>query len=170
MALIHEELHKEREPDILNFSAYLHELTHSLFQTYRLGNADISLNMDMEDNILFDMDIAVPLGMIVNELISNSLKYAFPGRDKGTIRIKLFSEQAGDKLSNGKREFIEKGTRYTLIISDDGVGISETVDLENPDTLGLQLVNILVDQLDGKIELKRDKGTEFKIRFNVQKS
>jgi two-component sensor histidine kinase len=66
-----------------------------------------------------------------------------------------------------KKNLLEKGTRYTLIISDDGIGIPEKIDLESSGTLGLQLVNILVDQLDGEIELKRNKGTEFNIRINV---
>ena len=77
MALIHEELYKGGGFDTLNFSSYIEELADNLFQTYRLGNTDISLNMDLEENIFFDMDIAVPLGMIVNELVSNSLKHAF---------------------------------------------------------------------------------------------
>ena len=89
MALIHEELYKGGGIDTLDFSSYIEELAKNLFLTYRLGNTDISLNMDLEENIFFDMDTAVPLGMIVNELVSNSLKHAFIGRDKGEIQIKL---------------------------------------------------------------------------------
>lgn len=114
------------------------------------------------------MDIAIPLGMIVNELISNSFKYAFPDRDRGTIQIKLQNEYAGDELGKQKGEFIEKGTTYSLIASDNGVGIPETVDLEYPDTLVLQLVSILVHQLNGKIVLKRDKCTGFIISFSTE--
>ena len=77
MALIHEELYKGEGTDTLDFSSYLEELAENLFQTYSLGNTDISLNMDLEENIFFDMDTAVPLGIIVNELVSNSLKHAF---------------------------------------------------------------------------------------------
>ena len=168
IALIHEELHEGGEENTLYFSPYLEKLVENLFQTYRLGNVDISLNMDLEENIFFDMDIAVPLGIIVNELISNSLKHAFPGRDKGKIQIKLFKEEkAGNELINGEEELIGKGAGYTLIVSDDGVGIPDKIGLENSNTLGLQLVNILVDQLDGEMELKRDRGTEFNIRINV---
>ncbi len=94
MALIHEELYKGGGFDTLDFSPYIEELAHNLFLTYRLGNIDISLNMDLEENLFFDMDTAVPLGMIVNELISNSLKHAFIGRDKGEIRIKLHKGRA----------------------------------------------------------------------------
>ncbi|MHC1757853.1 MAG: PAS domain S-box protein [Methanosarcina sp.] len=174
IALIHEELHEGGRNDALNFSLYLQRLAESLFQTYRLGNPDISLRLDLEENVLFDMDIAVPLGMIVNELITNSLKYAFPGRDKGTIQIKLFSQKTGNEPNN-KEELTKaglagKGAEYTLIVSDNGIGVPGKIDFANPDTLGLQLVAVLVDQLDGEIELKRDIGTEFKIRINVQQS
>ncbi|HET8687519.1 MAG TPA: PAS domain S-box protein, partial [Methanosarcina sp.] len=86
MALIHEELYRGEELDKLNFSLYIKELANTLFLTYRLGNTDVSLNMDLEENILLDMDTAVPLGIIVNELVSNSLKYALLGRDKGEIQ------------------------------------------------------------------------------------
>jgi two-component sensor histidine kinase len=81
MALIHEELYKGGVFETLNFSPYIQELADTLFQTYRLGNTDISLNMDLEEKILFDMDTAIPLGIIINELVSNSLKHAFIDRD-----------------------------------------------------------------------------------------
>ncbi len=168
IALIHEELHEEEGTnDTLNFSLYLQRLVESLFQTYKFGNTDISLNLDLEENVLFDMDTAVPLGIIVNELVSNSLKYAFPNRETGEIQIKLFSKDARNELDI-KGKVFEKGKKYTLIVSDNGVGIPENIDLEDSDTLGLQLVNILVDQLDGEIELKKDKGTEFIISFSAE--
>ena len=169
IALIHEELHEGGGENTLSFSPYLEKLVENLFQTYSLGNAFISLKTDLEKNIFFDMDTAVPLGIIVNELVSNSLKHAFPGRDKGEILIKLFKEKKAEcsKSDEGAGNNAEKATGYTLIVSDNGAGIPEEIDLENSDTLGLQLVNILVAQLDGEIELKRNKGTEFIIRLDV---
>ena len=167
IALIHEELHEGEGTDTLNFSLYLHRLIRNLFQTYSLGNDNINLNTDLRENIFFNMDIAVPLGIVVNELVSNSLKYAFPDRKAGEIRIKLFSEETGNEPNN-KEELTGKGIRYTLVVSDNGVGIPEEIDLENPDTLGLQLVSILVDQLDGEIRLKRCQGTEFTICFSTK--
>jgi len=163
IALIHEELHEGRGKDTLNFSPYLKRLIMNLFQTYRLGNIDISLDMDLEEDTFFDMDIAVPLGMIVNELVSNSLKYAFSGRDKGEIRIKL---QRDEKDENGEfissreesKSEVYKSSSYTLTISDNGVGIPENIDIEDLESLGLQLVTTLVDQLDGELELKRNNG------------
>jgi len=86
MALIHEELHRGERFDKLNFSEYIEKLADNLVLTCRLGNTDISLNKDLEEDLFLDMDTAIPLGTIINELISNSFKYAFPGRDKGEIK------------------------------------------------------------------------------------
>jgi two-component sensor histidine kinase len=122
-----------------------------------LSSKNILLNMDLEKNVLINMDTAVPLGIIVNELVSNSLKHAFTGRDKGEIRIIFHKEE---------RES-EKSAFFTLTVSDDGVGIPENIDIEELDSLGLQLVVSLVDQLDGELEMKRDNGTEFTVRFAV---
>ena len=157
MALIHEELYKEEGTDTLNFSYYLKTLAENLFQTYRVSSNNIHLSMDLEENVLFNMDIAVPLGIIVNELVSNSLKHAFIGRDKGEIQIKLHREEGEDY----------KSASFILTISDDGVGIPENLDIENLESLGMQLVISLVDQLDGEFELKGNNGTEFTMRFTV---
>jgi two-component sensor histidine kinase len=113
--------------------------------------------MDLEENSFFNMDAAVPLGIIVNELISNSLKHAFPEKE-GEIRIQLRREE---KKNEANRSF------FSLIISDNGIGIPEDVELASFESLGLKLVNTLVDQLDGKIDLIRTQGTEFRITFNV---
>jgi PAS domain S-box-containing protein len=162
MALIHEELYKSEGLDTLNFSPYIEELAENLFKTYNLGNAKVSLNLDLEENIFFDMDIAVPLGIIINELVSNSLKHAFSGRDEGKIQIKLNREEKGECKNEGCRS-----NSFILAVSDDGIGLPENLDIEDIDSLGLQLVTSLVDQLDGELELKRNKGTEFTIRFTV---
>jgi PAS domain S-box-containing protein len=179
IALIHEELHEGGGNNALYFSPYLEKLVENLFQTYSLGNASISLYTDLEEDIFFDMDTAVPLGIIVNELVSNSLKHAFKGRSEGEIQIKLFKEGSGgeEKTESGMEKNKKRpagkdtgtaDTGYVLVVSDDGAGIPETINLENSDSLGLQLVNILVDQLEGEIELKRDNGTEFMIKINVR--
>jgi PAS domain S-box-containing protein len=170
IALIHEELHKGKANDTLNFSPYLRKLVKNLFQTYRLGDANVSLNIEIEENILFNMDTAVTLGLIVNELVSNSLKYAFPERNGGEVRIKLYREKIGeckDEKTGSKKEDL-KNTSFVLEVSDDGIGIPESLDLENLDSLGIQLIITLVDQLDGKLQLKRDYGTEFVISFTVE--
>ena len=169
MALIHEELYRGESFETLNLSPYIKELAKNLFQTYSLGNTDISLNMDLEENLFFDMDTAVPLGIIVNELVSNSLKHAFQGRDKGEIRIKLSREKTGKRINSieeSKNDDFES-TSFTLTVSDNGVGIPENLDIEDLDSLGFQLVASLVDQLDGEFELKRNNGTEFTMRFTI---
>ncbi|HWQ49592.1 MAG TPA: PocR ligand-binding domain-containing protein [Methanosarcina sp.] len=160
MTLIHEELYKGEDTDTLNFSEYLEKLAENLFQIYRISDKNIHLTVDMEENALFDMDTAVPLGIIVNELVSNSLKHAFYGRDKGEIRIKLRRDE------KCKRED-SKSTSFILTVSDNGVGIPENLIIEDLDSLGIQLVTTLVDQLDGELELKKGNGTEFAIRFTV---
>jgi len=160
MALIHEELHEGSGGDTVYFASYLGKLVENIFLTYRLGNADISLNMDLEENFFFDIDTAIPLGMIVNELTSNSLKHAFPGRDDGKIEIKLRRE--------GNKNNCCKSTGFILGVSDNGVGIPENLEIEETESLGFQLVASLIDQLDGELELKRNKGTEFTMRFTVK--
>ena len=152
----------------MNFSPYLEKLVENLLQTYRLGNVDISLNLDLEENVSFDMDTAVPLGMVVNELVSNSFKHAFKGRDTGEIRIKLYREENSECINglNNNKEAC-KSTDFVLVASDNGVGIPESLDIEDLESLGLQLVVSLVDQLDGELELKRENGTEFIIKFTV---
>ena len=169
MALIHEELYKGEGLDTLNFSSYVKELAKNLFQTYRLGNTSTSLNTNLEENIFLDMDTAVPLGIIVNELVSNSLKHAFTGRDNGRIQIRLCREKSQkyeDNRAEGNNEDTQSAD-ISLTVSDNGIGMPEGTDLENPDSLGIQLVTTLVDQLEGELELKRDNGTEFTIRFTV---
>ncbi|MDY9927178.1 PocR ligand-binding domain-containing protein [Methanosarcina sp.] len=162
MALIHEELYKGEGTDTLNFSTYIRELAENLFHTYCLNSKNIRLCMDMEENALLNMDTAVPLGIIVNELVSNSFKHAFPDRDRGEIGIKLLREK------NGKyKEEDDKSTNFVMAVSDNGVGIPKNLDIEDLDSLGIQLVITLVEQLDGELELKRDNGTEFIIKFKV---
>jgi PAS domain S-box-containing protein len=157
MALIHEELHKGEGFESLNFSSYIEDLADNLLLTYKLGNKNINLKTDLDQNVFLDMDNAVPLGIIVNELVSNSFKYAFPEKNDGEIKIKLRRKESNNNS-------------FILMVSDNGVGIPENIDIEDLDSLGLQLVSTLVDQLNGELELKRNNGTEFTIRFTIPKS
>ena len=118
--------------------------------------------MNIDENIFFDMDTAVPLGILINEIVSNSFKHAFYGRNKGEIGIKLLREENGESKTEGC-----KSTTFTLSVSDNGVGIPEDLDIEDLDSLGLQVTS-LVNQLDGELELKRNYGTEFIIKFTVR--
>jgi PAS domain S-box-containing protein len=164
MALIHEELYRGGGFETLNFAPYIKELAEILLRTYSLGKTGISLKLDLAENVFLDMDTAVPLGMIVNELVSNSLKHAFSYRSEGEILIILRREETEE---NFKRVNEECSTNFTLTVSDNGAGIPENLDIENMDTLGMQLVSSLVDQLEGELELKRENGTKFIIRFMV---
>ena len=131
MALIHEELYKGKGTDTLDFSAYLRELAENLFQTYSLKSKNIHLSMDLKEDAFFDMDTAVPLGIIVNEIISNSLKHAFTRQRQGEIQIKLCREEGECKRESNK------SASFVLTVSDNGVGIPENLDIEDLDSLWL---------------------------------
>jgi PAS domain S-box-containing protein len=169
MALIHEELYKGGKNDSVDFAAYLQKLTADLFSSYSLGNDNINLKMDL-DQVYLEMDTAIPLGIIVNELVSNSLKHAFPAGGKGEININLCKNEnfaVKCNVSGPGPDCMEKnGFYYVLTVTDNGEGIPEEIEFQNADSLGLQLINILVEQIDGCIELKRNNGTKFTIWFS----
>ncbi|RXA21871.1 PAS domain S-box protein [Methanosarcina sp. MSH10X1] len=169
MALIHEELYKGDKIDTLEFGDYLRKLTADLFLSYNLRNENINLSLDFEQ-VYLGLDTAIPLGIIVNELVSNSLKHAFPDGNKWEISISLKKIKELTTNKEDSREDCEcsreRDFQYTLTIADNGRGIPEGIDFRNTDSLGLQLVNILVEQIEGCIELGRNQGTEFCIWFN----
>ncbi|MGB9927420.1 MAG: PAS domain S-box protein [Methanosarcina sp.] len=169
MALIHEELYKGNDLDNLDFAVYLRKLTSDLFDSYRIGNNYISLDLDL-DQVYLDMDTAIPLGIIVNELVSNALKHAFPRGKKGKIEINMIKREnlaLHPKCLDADRKFINKDNyQYIMEVTDNGIGISEEINFRVINTLGLQLVNLLVEQIDGHIELSRGQGTKFNIWFN----
>ncbi len=150
IALIHEKLYSESE-DLtrINFASYVHDLATKLFSSYEISLDIIKLNIDVID-ILLDITLAIPCGLIINELVSNSLKHAFPDNREGEINIML-------RKSNENE--------FTLILGDNGVGLPLDIDFPNIETLGLQLVFALVKQLEGTMELDRSDGTVFKIQF-----
>ncbi|WP_292387950.1 PAS domain-containing protein [Methanosarcina sp. UBA5] len=172
MAIIHEELYRSRNNEIFNFSEYLQKLTSDLLRSYNIRKEDIKMCLDIEE-IFLGMDTATPLGIIINELISNSLKHAFPQGRKGEIRIKLCKAEENVKnksISNstnniGTKSSVNKSSQYSLVVSDNGLGFPEDLDFRNTGSLGLQLVNILVEQLEGTIELQKGTETTFKILF-----
>ena len=148
MALVHDKLYQSENLANVNFPEYISSLASTLFQTYRT-TGNIALKMDVEE-ISLSIDSAIPCGLILNELISNSLKHAFPDNRDGEIRIDFHSDNDGN---------------ITLIVGNNGVEFPEDLDWKNTESLGLQLVNILTQQLDGTIELDRTGGTAFKIRW-----
>jgi PAS domain S-box-containing protein len=149
MALIHELLYKSTDLKRINFGDYIRTLSSELLRTYSTGN--ILLNLFVED-LMLDINTTVPLGLIVNELVSNSLKHAFPQGQEGNIVI----------------NFHKSKEKYILIVKDDGVGFPEEVDYKNSDTLGLQIVNSLTGQIDGVISLEKGKGTKFTLKLREE--
>ncbi len=149
MALIHERLYQSGDLARIDFAQYIRSLAADLFRSYEVSSGAITLKINAGD-VLLGIDRAIPCGLIVNELVSNSLKHAFPAGKKGEIQINLRSDN-----DNG----------FTLTLSDNGVGFPKDLDFRNAETLGLQLVITLVKQLKGTIELDRSSGTEFKITF-----
>lgn len=177
MSLIHEELYRTGEIgdfETFDFGAYLQKLANELFRSYVVSNEDVHLKLDIE-NMSFGMDTGIPLGIVINELVSNSLKHAFPGGRGGEIQIKLHRTGKCENLkSNLSPESPSskslspescKTTEFLLVVSDNGIGLHENFDFRYTSSLGFQLVNILVDQIGGKIELERKAGTEFRIKF-----
>ena len=146
MSLIHKKLYQSENLAQVDFNEYITALVDGLGRSY--GASDITLKIKVND-ISLGIDAAIPCGLIINELVSNSLKHAFP-EGKGEIKVIL-------RTINGNIE---------LAVSDNGVGIPETVDFRNTESLGLRLVTILAeDQLNGSIDLDRTNGTTFLIRF-----
>ncbi len=151
MALVHEKLYQSEDMISVDFADYIQNLANYLFGAYSVGDKDISLKLDV-DNVFLGMDTAVPLGIIINELVSNALKHAFLERESGEICVCLKKE--------------EKGNCFSLTVKDNGKGFPEEIDFRETDSLGLQLVTNLVDQIEGSIELNTTgEGTEFRIRF-----
>ncbi|MBN2380739.1 PAS domain S-box protein [candidate division WOR-3 bacterium] len=151
MALIHEKLYQSKELARIDFSDYVRDLTSSLFSTYKVNPDFIALELKIHD-VSFDIDTAVPLALIVNELVSNSLEHAFPNKRKGSIRIGINTEN--DKT-------------YRLKVADDGIGMPKEINFRTTESLGLQLVGMLVEQLRGEMKLDKVYGTEFNITFRV---
>tara|TARA_B100001109_G_scaffold255434_1_gene258424 strand:+ start:16725 stop:20957 length:4233 start_codon:yes stop_codon:yes gene_type:complete len=151
MAFIHESLYRTKDFSKIVFSEYLKNLAQNLIDTYELKTNDVSL-IDELDKIYLNLDSAIPCGLIVNELISNSLKYAFVENQKGEIYLSL-------------KEIANNGNTIELVIADNGVGISDEIDISQTETLGLQLVSTLVEQIEGNIKIETNKGTRFTITF-----
>ncbi|MDP2216579.1 MAG: histidine kinase dimerization/phosphoacceptor domain -containing protein [Methanolobus sp.] len=148
MALVHEKLYKTGSSSEIDFQEYTQKLLQDIMNAYPMKNDRVMIKFKGV-HIMLSIDQVLPLGMIINELVSNSLKYAFPEGEGGEITVTI-EEQDKDIL---------------LQIKDNGVGFPEDIDIENNDSLGLKLVMILVKQLEGTIKIERNKGTVFSILF-----
>ncbi|XHX78233.1 MAG: sensor histidine kinase [Stenomitos frigidus ULC029] len=149
IALIHEKLYRSETLAHINLSQYIPTLAASLFSSYNIHTNIIRLKTTIDD-VALDIDTVIPCGLIINELVSNALKYAFPDDRPGEIAIALHA--SSDRAVN-------------LVVRDNGVGMPAEFELANTDSLGLKLVRDLVQQLEGKLVLSRYAGTEFRITF-----
>ena len=150
MALIHERLYQSGDFARVDFAEYTRGLTSHLFGSYGIAPDFIKSFVDIKD-VFLDINTAIPCGLVINELVSNSLKHAFKNGQQGEVRI-------GMSALNGNE--------IDLVISDNGVGLPEGVNFRNTESMGLRLVSILAEsQLHGNIEVDRTNGTSFHIRF-----
>ena len=150
MALIHELMYRTDNFSALNLKDYIYNLTEHLKLSYSAMNDKILIRLDIDD-IQLEMDDLIPNGLIINELVSNAYKHAFPRSKNGTIKVSFKQEGKG---------------RLSLSVADDGAGLVNKPDFNEPKTLGLFLVTTLVKQLKGNLQINAlNPGTEFKINF-----
>jgi two-component sensor histidine kinase len=159
MALIHEKLYRSESLAKVDLSEYIRSLVANLFLSYGVTERAVKLEIYVED-ITLDISMVIPCALIINELVSNSLKHAFPeswkrAGGRGRVRIDLRRTKAKDSI--------------LLTVSDNGVGLPEGFEIENCTTVGLRLVNMLVKQLRGTIDLRTNGRAEFAISFKSTK-
>lgn len=163
MALIHEHLYSSDDLKRIDFGEYLKILALNLFKSYIEDSKRIKLNLNIE-NCMLDINNAVALGLITNELITNSIKYAFPTNvsQKPITNQSTTSKETGGEIT---LEFHKFDDLFTLIIKDNGIGFPDDLDFHNCSSMGLQIVNMLISQIEGHITLNNENGTEFIITF-----
>jgi two-component sensor histidine kinase/ABC-type uncharacterized transport system substrate-binding protein len=148
MALVHEKLYQTQDFITINFKGYIEELTRYLLHTYGKKESDINLALSIDDAYL-NIDTMIPLGLVINELVTNSLKHAFEGVERPEISI----------------SFNVYNDHFAMVYSDNGRGLPEHIDFSNSRTLGLQIVNMLILQLKGTVELDKEKRNKFTLKF-----
>jgi len=147
MALVHERLYQSTDLSRIDFALYVRSLATHLFQLYGVDPNVVRLEINA-DRLSLSIETAIPCGLIVHEVISNSLKHAFPDGRKGTVRVELRSGEDG---------------RIILLLGDDGTGLGSGIDLQTTESLGTSLIRALVDQLEGTLEVGGSIGTEYRI-------
>jgi two-component sensor histidine kinase len=151
MAIVHETLYRTEDFARIDLPGYVESLCRHLLRSYGMEPRQVELHLDVRVASL-DLERAIPFGLIVNELVSNALKYAFPDGRRGRVSLLLDGPTEGN---------------YTLAIRDDGVGLPERLDVEQTESLGLHLVQMLVSQLQGTLAVQRNPGTCFSITFHA---
>jgi PAS domain S-box-containing protein len=151
MALVHEQLYASRDLARIDLVGYVRALSQELFQAHKIDPRIIDLIVPTDGDVYVDINKAIPCGLILNELISNALKHAFPGDGPGELRIVIHET---------------KNKEIEIVVRDNGLGLPDDIDIDQPRSMGLYLVNGLVKkQLEGQMEVRRDNGTEFRIMF-----
>lgn len=153
MALIHEKLYSSADLNHINFTEYIENLSNDLYHAYTPDKRLIKLILNVEQ-VTLNVETSIPLGLIINELLSNSLKHAFPDRKTGKIIVELHKKEDGN---------------LQLSVSDNGIGFPENINYKNTDSLGLGIVNTLTNQIEGEINLESKNGTKFIILFQDHK-
>ena len=148
MALVHEKLYHSENMSSINFTDYLSSLLSHIYLSNAVSSDDIQWKI-IGDDFSLGLDKAVPCGLLMAELVLNAIKHAFPDKRRGSLTIFLLKDEKN----------------YTLKVSDDGIGISGSIDAENSTTLGLQIVSSLTKQLHGEMKITGNSGTEFIITF-----
>lgn len=151
MALIHERLYRSGDLSRVDFGGYVSNLTSYLIRSYTGGERNVTVSVEIED-MLLGIDLAIPCGLIVNELVSNALRHAFVDNRSGEVTIGM----------------VQTGSTCRLTVKDNGVGLPEDVDAKSAETLGLQLVETLVDQIDGRSEINNSNGLEYTVVFTIR--
>jgi len=151
MALVHEKLYASNNLARIDLAGYVRSLSQELFQSYSIDSGKIDLIIEIDGVVFLDISKAIPCGLILNELISNALRNAFPGDGPGEIKITIHETE---------------NVEIEIVVRDNGLGLPDDVDIHQPRSVGLHLVNGLIkNQLDGQINVTRDAGTEFRIKF-----
>jgi PAS domain S-box-containing protein len=152
MALVHEHLYQSKNLSSINFAEYLNKLIVHLYNVHLVKQEKVELEIDVED-LYLDIGMAIPLGLLVGEIISNSFKHAFPGERKGKVRVSLKEVSPFS---------------YRLEISDNGIGLPAGFELKESKTFGLQLISLLSDQIGVRLEVERSGGTKFVLNFEYR--
>jgi PAS domain S-box-containing protein len=152
MALIHEQLYQSNDLAQIDFPEYLRSLLNMVMSAHRTNRTRVETKLHV-DPVSLDLDTAIPVGLITNELVTNSLKYAFAGRTVGEISVRLTKSESGD---------------FLLMISDNGVGMPEGFNVDKAPSLGLRLVRILTKQMRARLEISNGVGTQFRVYFKSQ--
>lgn len=151
MAMVHEQLYQSERLSRINLRIYIRSLCEKLYDVYHVSPARIKLDLDVEE-LFYDVETATPIALLVNELVSNSLKYAFPVNRSGTVKVRLFKDESV----------------CSLVVEDDGVGLSEDHDPANLDSLGCRLISALAEQIGGTLERGPGPGTRFTVQFSYK--